>query len=164
MRFEIQFFSRLEERAAADYSQNAALSRPDHMSFLLNVPTTAELQRRAAQGRAAQPAPVLAPALNTQASDSAARCAPLSKALRTRPTRYQGSVAAWQQHAALAETGRAPPEVTGSIEQLSDWLVAPFSSEEEKHRALFRWVAANIVYDPEVSSRPPFSSLCYDSI
>ena len=47
----------------------------------------------------------------------------------------------------------APAGVTHNVEQLATWLVEPFGSEEEQHRALFRWVAENISYDYEVSSR-----------
>lgn len=41
----------------------------------------------------------------------------------------------------------APASVTKSIKTLSSYLTKPFSTDEEKARAIFRWIANNISYD-----------------
>jgi hypothetical protein len=41
----------------------------------------------------------------------------------------------------------APPEVSRSIPVLAHYLTDPFSLDDEKSRAIFRWVAENINYD-----------------
>lgn len=41
----------------------------------------------------------------------------------------------------------APVSVTKSFKTLARWLTEPFQSDEEKTRALFRWITQNISYD-----------------
>ncbi|MDH5751920.1 MAG: hypothetical protein OEZ59_05840 [Deltaproteobacteria bacterium] len=41
----------------------------------------------------------------------------------------------------------APKRVQNSVEALTDWLVKPARSEEEKARVIYRWIARNITYD-----------------
>jgi hypothetical protein len=43
----------------------------------------------------------------------------------------------------------APSSVTRSIGTLAAYLARPFTDEEEKARAIFRWIAENISYDVE---------------
>jgi len=52
--------------------------------------------------------------------------------------------AAVDQHAL-----NAPASVTKSIAALSSYLTKPFSTDEEKARTIFRWIADNISYDVE---------------
>lgn len=53
----------------------------------------------------------------------------------------------------------APPSATKSIDALSSYLTKPFTTDEEKARAIFRWIADNISYDVEdfFSGRTPKS-------
>ena len=39
------------------------------------------------------------------------------------------------------------PEVVGSVESLAKYLTAPFETDIEKHRVIFRWVAEHISYN-----------------
>ena len=39
------------------------------------------------------------------------------------------------------------PEVVGSVESLAKYLTAPFETDIEKHRVIFKWVAQNISYN-----------------
>jgi hypothetical protein len=41
----------------------------------------------------------------------------------------------------------APASVQGSFKSLAGWLTAPCRSDEEKARALYRWITQNIEYD-----------------
>ena len=43
----------------------------------------------------------------------------------------------------------APVSVTKSIKDLSVYLTRPFITDEEKARAIFRWITDNITYDVE---------------
>ena len=43
----------------------------------------------------------------------------------------------------------APPAAERSFKSLADWLTGPCRSDEEKARALFRWITQNIDYDVE---------------
>jgi transglutaminase/protease-like cytokinesis protein 3 len=58
-----------------------------------------------------------------------------------------------EENARYAEVDRhalaAPVEVTKSIKKLSAYLTKPFTTDEEKARAIFRWIADNITYDVE---------------
>lgn len=40
-----------------------------------------------------------------------------------------------------------PASATESLKTLAEWLVAPFSEGRNKHRAIFRWICANVSYD-----------------
>ena len=41
----------------------------------------------------------------------------------------------------------APAEVTTSMDELARWLTKPFTTDEEKARAIYRWITENITYD-----------------
>ena len=41
----------------------------------------------------------------------------------------------------------APADAARSMEELATWLTKPFATDEEKARALFRWITENISYD-----------------
>jgi len=41
----------------------------------------------------------------------------------------------------------APRSVATSVPLLASWLTKPFATDEEKTRAIFRWIAQNITYD-----------------
>ncbi|HUI65710.1 MAG TPA: transglutaminase domain-containing protein [Bacteroidota bacterium] len=41
----------------------------------------------------------------------------------------------------------APASVSTSVRSLGAWLTKPFTTDEEKTRAIFRWIAQNITYD-----------------
>jgi len=44
---------------------------------------------------------------------------------------------------------QAPPSATKSVAVLSSYLTKPFTTDEEKARAIFRWITENISYDVE---------------
>jgi hypothetical protein len=44
---------------------------------------------------------------------------------------------------------QAPPSATKSVAALSSYLTKPFATDEEKARAIFRWITENITYDVE---------------
>jgi hypothetical protein len=48
-----------------------------------------------------------------------------------------------------------PAEHSKSIEKLADWFSSNFEKEEDRYRAIFFWVANNLVYDIKSLSQPP---------
>lgn len=48
-----------------------------------------------------------------------------------------------------------PAEHSKSIKKLADWFNDNFEKEEERYRAIFFWVANNLVYDIKSLSQPP---------
>ncbi len=76
--------------------------------------------------------------------------AQLSPAAQAAPSRF-GLVDSW----ALS----TPESEAGTIRSLARFLAQPEFSEEEKARAVFRWVAANLRYDLEAFSSGAFENL-----
>jgi hypothetical protein len=56
----------------------------------------------------------------------------------------------------------APAAVGESVESLSAYLTRPFNSDEDKARAIFRWITENISYDVERYFSKKTSSDCRD--
>ena len=59
---------------------------------------------------------------------------------------------------------RANAAVESSLDSLASFLVAPAQNDEEKTRALFRWVADRIAYDVEALELSPRPSQKADRI
>lgn len=59
----------------------------------------------------------------------------------------------------------APSSVQGSFKTLAGWLTAPCHSDEEKARALYRWITQNIEYDVKaLFSGRPMSGNAHDAL